>query len=176
MKLKNLKIIGTILAFLFSFPIHFLYKEFPQFITSIFAPVNESIWEHMKILFTSIILSGIIQKLIIISKKTKLNNVCFSNFIAALSSIPIFLVIFIPIYSIIGENLAMAIIIMLITIIISQIISYIIIVKRDLHLEVITIIFTILIYIAFAVLSYYPIKCGIFMDPKTQEYGIINKK
>ena len=56
MKLKNLKLLGVILAFLFCFPLHFLYDKVPSFITSIISPVNESIWEHMKILFGSIIL------------------------------------------------------------------------------------------------------------------------
>ena len=51
MSLKKLKILGVIMAFLLCFPLHFLYDKIPSFITSIISPVNESIWEHMKILF-----------------------------------------------------------------------------------------------------------------------------
>ena len=94
MKIKTLKIIGAVIALTLPFPLHFLYKMFPNFITSIFLPVNESIWEHMKILFGSIILSGVIQKIITIIKKEEINNICFSNFIAAISSIPIFLILY----------------------------------------------------------------------------------
>ena len=54
-----------------------MYELFPNFIFSILFPVNESIWEHMKLLFGSIIVSGIIQKLIIIYRKGKVNNICF---------------------------------------------------------------------------------------------------
>ena len=61
MKLKILKIFGIILAFFLCFPLHFLYDKLPCFITSIIAPVNESIWEHMKILFGSIIISGVVK-------------------------------------------------------------------------------------------------------------------
>lgn len=50
MSLKKLKILGVIMAFLLCFPLHFLYDKIPSFITSIISPVNESIWEHMKIL------------------------------------------------------------------------------------------------------------------------------
>ena len=57
MSLKKLKIIGIVLAFLLAFPLHFLYDTFPSFITSIITPVNESIWEHMKIIFGSILFS-----------------------------------------------------------------------------------------------------------------------
>ena len=121
MKLKVLKIFGIILAFFLCFPLHFLYDRLPCFITSIIAPVNESIWEHMKILFGSIIISGVVQKIIIKLKKETFKNVCISNYIAAITSIIIFLIIYLPIYNIIGEKLIITIIIMLITIIISEI-------------------------------------------------------
>ncbi|MBQ4583356.1 MAG: hypothetical protein IJA94_00460 [Bacilli bacterium] len=153
MNKKKLKILGIMLAFGICFPLHFLYDKFPSFITSIFAPVNESILEHMKILFGSIILSGVIQKVIILIKKEKINNICFSNFVAAISSIPIFLVMFLPIYSIIGENIIITIFIMLLAIIIAEFISYIIMNKKDFKLEKITIIFVILVYVIFMLLT-----------------------
>ncbi|MBQ9834248.1 MAG: hypothetical protein IJO33_03550 [Bacilli bacterium] len=153
MNKKKLKILGIILAFGLCFPLHFLYDKFPSFITSIFAPVNESVLEHMKILFGSIILSGVIQKIIVLAKKEKINNICFSNFVAAISSIPIFLIMFLPIYSIIGENMIITIIVMLIAIIIAEIISYIIMNKKDFKLEKITIIFVIFVYVIFMLLT-----------------------
>ena len=131
MKKRNLKILGTIIAFLLCFPMHFVYDKFPNWLTSIFFSVNESIWEHMKILFGSIIISGVIQKIIIILKKEKINNICFSNFVAAISSIQIFLILFLPVYAIIGENFIVTIIIMFITIAIAEFISYIIMNKQD---------------------------------------------
>ena len=76
MSIRKLKIIGVVVAFFLCFPFHFIYDSFPSFVTSIFAPVNESIWEHMKILFGSIILSGGIQKIIVISKRLEFNNIC----------------------------------------------------------------------------------------------------
>ena len=126
----------------------------------------------MKILFTSIILSGVIQKIIVILKKEKINNICFSNFIGAISSIPIFLVMFLPIYYIIGENMIVAITIMLLSIIIAEIISYIIMNKEDFKFENKTIFFVITVYIIFTILTYYPLEIDLFMDPKTHTYGI----
>ena len=168
----KLKIIGVIIAFGLCFPLHFLYEKFPNLITSIFAPVNESIWEHMKLLFGSLILSGVIQKIIASKTKIQINNICFSNFIGALSSIPIFLIIFLPIYHIIGENMPITIIIMLITIILAEIISYKLMNKKDLKLESKTIFFVALIYIIFTILTYFPPETDIFMDPKNLTYGI----
>lgn len=172
MNLKKLKIIGTILAFIFCFFFHFLYDIIPSFITSIISPVNESIAEHMKILFGGIMLSGIIQKIIVIKNKNNYKNICISNFIAAISSIPIFLLLFLPIYYAIGENFIVTIIIMFITIAISQIISYLITLKRDLKLENMAIIFTVLTYTVFGILTYFPPKTNLFMDSKNLNYGI----
>ena len=169
---QKLKIISTIIAFILCFPLHFVYDKFPNFITSIFTPVNESIWEHMKILFTSIIITGIFQKIYIKFKHLDYNNICFSNFIAAITSIPIFLLIFTPIYKFIGENLPLTIIIMLITIVIVEYISYLIMNKSDYKLENDTIIFVIIIYLLFTLLTYFPPKKDIFIDPITQTYGI----
>lgn len=153
MSKKKLKVIGIVVAFLLCFPLHFLYEKFPNFLTSIFALVNESIFEHMKILFGSIIVSGIVQKLIVKFSKITINNICFSNFIAGLSSIPIFLIMYLPIYFFIGENLIFTIILMLVAIIIAEIISYLIMNKKDLKLENKTIIFVIIVYIFFMIFS-----------------------
>lgn len=171
-KYIKLKIIGITVAFILAFPIHFLYDKFPNIITSIIAPVNESIAEHMKILFTSILLAGVIQKLIVIKKNLKINNVCISNFIAAISSIPIFLIMFLPIYKLIGENLPITIIIMLIAIIISELISLYIMTKKDLKLENKAIIFTIIVYIIFYILTVHPPNNYYFIDPIDNTIGI----
>lgn len=170
----KLKIFGLVLAFLLCFPLHFLYEKIPSFVTSIISPVNESLFEHMKILFTSILLSGIIQKIITIKLKLNINNICFSNYCAAISSIIIFLIIFLPIYLIIGENFIITIVIMFIAILFAQIISYKVINLKDLKLENITIILAISTYIIFALLTYFPPKLNFFKDTINNFYGIKN--
>lgn len=169
---KKLKILGVILAVIYSFILHFLYDKAPCFLTSVITPVNESLFEHMKLLFSSIILSGITQK--IITKKLKLNynNVCFSNFISALISIPIFLVMFMPIHYNFNHNLFITILIMIIAIIISEYIGYIIMNKKDLKLENKTIFFVIIAYVIFTIFTYFPVKSDFFIDSLTNSYGI----
>ncbi len=172
MNLKILKILGAIIAFLVAFPLHFLYDKFPSLLTSIIAPVNESIFEHMKIIFGSILFSGVIQKIIVIKKDLKYNNICISNVISGFLSIFIFLAIFLPIYNIIGENFIVTIIIMFITFIISQIITIYIINKKDMKLEKTAIILTILVYVIFGILTHFPINNTLFIDPITKQLGI----
>lgn len=175
MNKKKLKLLGIVLAFILCFPLHFVYDKFPSFVTSVFAPVNESIWEHMKILFGSIIISGVIQKIIVLRKKLNFNNICFSNFIGAISSIPIFLIIFLPIYTIIGENFFVTIFIMFIAIVLAEIIAYIIMNKDNLRLENITIILVFIVYTIFTILTYNPINSGVFIDPISKTCGIMKK-
>ena len=173
MSKKKLKLIGFIISFILCFPIHFLYEKAPSFITSIIAPVNESIFEHMKILFTSIIISGIIQKIIVIKKNLNYKNVCFSNVLSAIISIPIFLIMFIPVYNKIGKNFIITIIIMVVALLISYIIGYFILkIKKDLKLENISIFIVIFVYLIFGSLTYNPPKQEFFKDPINNYYGI----
>lgn len=169
---KKLKILSVIIAFIICFPLHNLYKMFPNFITSIFSPVNDSIWEHMKILFGSMLLTGVIQKIIVSVKHLKYNNICLSNFIGAILSIPIFLIMYLPLYYLIGENMIISISIMLITIIISEYIAYKLMNKNEFKLEKDTVIFAILTYLIFSILTYFPPKFDLFIDPMTNTYGI----
>lgn len=60
MSLKISRIIACIGTVILAFIFHFSYDLIPNFITSILFPVNESIWEHMKLLYTSILVYGII--------------------------------------------------------------------------------------------------------------------
>ena len=172
----KLKILGTIIAFILTFILHNLYTNIPNIITSIITPVNESIWEHMKLLFTSILISGVIQKLIVKYKKLDINNVCISNFTGAITSIIIFLIVYLPIYNLIGKDFTITIIIMLLSIIIAEYISYLIMNKKDLKMENHAIIFTIIVYITFFILTIYPPHNNLFIDPTNNTYGIIIKR
>ena len=105
-------------------------------------------------------------------KKLNYNNICISNFIGAILSIPIFLILFLPTFNIIGENLIVTIVIMFITIAICELISYKIMNKPEHKLENDTIFFAIGVYILFIILTYFPPHFGIFMDQTTSTYGI----
>ena len=173
MSKKKLKILGTIIAFLLCFPFHGIYDHFPNFLTSIFFPINESIWEHMKILFTSIMVSSVIQKITMYKLKEDTKNICFSNFIAAVSSIPIFLVMFLPVFNTYGENFPLTIFIMLISIVVSEIIAYKIMNKRDFNMENKTIILVMVVYIIFTILTYFPLNNYLFENMEKCMYTIL---
>lgn len=173
MNLKKIKIIAVLGIFLLSFPSHFIYDLFPNFITSIFFPVNESIFEHMKIIFTSTLLYGIIDYILLQKNNIKFNNFSFQLFFTSFISIPIYLLIYLPIKALLGEKLIISISLLLITYILSQIISYYILSIKPLpRLNKATIPLIILTYIIFTILTYYPPKNFLFYDTQTKSYGI----
>ena len=175
MTLKRSRIISTISIFLLCFLFHFIYDWIPNYITAIFFPVNESIWEHMKLLFSAVVMYGIIDYIILQKFKIKYNNFFTNLFVTGISIIPIYLIMFLPVYYKIGENMLITIGIMLIAIIISQVISYYILKAHDLDkLNIISLILIIMTYIVFAYLTYYPIKTELFFDTQEEKYGLNN--
>lgn len=49
-----------VLALALGAALHFLYSWIPSPITAVFSPVRESLWEHLKIIFFPLLLSGLI--------------------------------------------------------------------------------------------------------------------
>ncbi len=173
MTLKWIKISAILGIFILCFPFHFMYDWFPNTLFSIFFPVNESIFEHMKMLFSAIVVYGIIDYFVLKFFKQKRNNFLVSLFISALLSIPVFLVIYLPFYYLIGENMVINIGFLFLTIIISQIISYFILKSDNLpKLNIVCVVGIILVYIVFGLLTYYPPINDLFFDPTNEKYGL----
>ena len=175
MNLKKDKILSSILIIALCFLFHFLYEWFPNPLFAIFFPVNESIWEHMKILFSSICFYGIIDYIILYKNKIGFNNFFFNIFATAFLSVVVYLLIFIPIYKILGENMIVSISLMIIVIILFQIISYFILKSKHIHyINSISFILIIISYIVFGYLTYNPIHNYLFLDNIKNIYGIKN--
>lgn len=171
--MKKTRIYAVIGIFLLSFLCHFVFDFFPCILTSIFFPINESIWEHMKILFTATLLYGIIDHIILTKKNISFNNFLLQLFASAFLAIPIFLIIYLPVHYLFGEFLPLTLVLMLITYIICQYISYKILNFRDIPLlNQLSIILIIIMYIIFTYLTYYPFESYIFYDTTKGIYGI----
>ncbi len=132
MSLKKIKILDCFLIFGLCFLFHFLYEWFPNSLFSILFPVNESIWEHMKLLYTPIILFILIDYILLTKNKIKFSNIFTSAFFSSFLSIIVYLIIYLPIYNLIGENIAVSIILLFLVIIFSQYISYLILKSKNL--------------------------------------------
>ena len=173
MVLKWIKLVGLFLIFGLWFLTNFMYEWFPNTYFSIFLQVNESIWEHMKMLFSAIILYGIFEFILLKLFKEKTDNFLSGLFISGVISIPVFLIIYLPFYYLIGENMALNLIVLFITIGIIQYISYLILkTEKNFNLNIVSIIGIILVYIVFGILTYYPPINDLFYDSLNKQYGI----
>ena len=175
MNLKKVKIISVIGIFILCFLFHSIYEILPNTISAMLFPVNESIWEHQKLMFTSVVAYGIIDYIILNKYNIKYNNFFLSLFVSSITIIPIFLIIYLPFYYKIGPKMFLNIGVMLIAIIISQVISYYILSKKAYDkCNIISIILIIISYITLAYLTYNPIKCDLFFYTKDEKYGVNN--
>lgn len=173
MNIKKLKFITFFITLCLTFLCHFMYDWFPNTLTSIFFPVNESIWEHMKMLFTTILIGGLIEYIIIKKQNLKFNNILLILFFKSLVSIPIFLLFYLPLYYIFGENMVISITIMTIVLILIEIFSFYLLHINEIKYQgVISIVLIILSYIIFSLLTYYPPKTELFYDKTKNKYGI----
>ena len=174
MTLKKTRYLAVIGIFILNFLFHFAYDILPNTLFSIFFPVNESIFEHQKMIFSSFIFYSIIDYFILKKNKLETHNLLLSTVISAFSAIAIFLAIWLPIFYKTGENMILTITILLIAIIISQIIQYHLLKKeRDIPYSTYIAIGIISItYIILAYLTYNPPKAEFFFDPLEEKYGI----
>lgn len=170
--LKKIKIINIILFCALSFLWHFIYEWFPNFLTSIFFPVNESIWEHMKIIFGVIVFGSLISLILMNKFHIKHNNFYVEIITKAVLGVLFYLIIFIPLYKWLDENMFISISLMLITYIFVEIIGYKILKLNEMNINILPIILIFLCYILFFLLTYYPPHNFIFFDEIKLIYGI----
>jgi hypothetical protein len=175
MTLKKLAFIGVIFIFLLSFITHNMYNWFPNFLTSILFPVNESIWEHMKMIFITTLIWGLVEYIILKTKGISYSNIESSIVIPDIFHIIIFLIIYTPIYIKYGHNLIVTLVIYFITISLSQLIAYRFLTSKKhlTKLNVLSIILIPIMFIIFGLLTFYPLKIKpIFYDYDKKQYGI----
>lgn len=173
MTLKWLKVVSVFGIFLICFVSHFMYTWFPNVLFSIFFPVNESIFEHMKILFTSILIYSIIDYILLKKCNVRFHNFITSIFLSGFLSVVLFLMFYIPFYYLFGENLLINIVFLFIFICVSQVISYFVLKSKNYDLlNYVSLIGIIFVYIVFGILTYFPIINDVFYDKIHEKYGI----
>ena len=171
MNIKKLKIISVISIFLLSFLVHYGYDLIPSFLTSIFFPINESLFEHMKLISTCYLIWSLIEYKLLDNKTNFKSNVIVS----ITFNIVIFLLLYYPIFLNFDHNLFITLLVYLISIILTQILSYYILnMKKDLFLNKYFIIFIILIIIINILFTYFPLKTNFFIDYMNKKIGFSN--
>lgn len=167
---KKKIIISSICIFVLSFFFHFIYDIFPSEFFAIFFPVNESIWEHMKLLYTSILFFGFVISFYQLINHKEIH--LFGIWISACISIPIYLALYLPLHYTIGHNMIIAIVLLFLVILITQILFEKYKRKENKKVFFTAIIGIVLSYIAFGYLTYQPPMWDLFYDSENQSYGL----
>ena len=169
---KRFVIINTILTFLIGFLVHNIYSWIPNVITTVF-PVNESLFEHMKLIYICPIISSTILYFIFKKKGYLVNNYLFGLIISTIFNIIIFYLIYLPLYYEVGESMIMTLTIYFITISLSNYLYYLIIeIPNSTKLNKISFFMLLVIGSILVYFTYNPIRIDFFRDPKTNVYGI----
>jgi len=170
-KIKKWHIAGFIISIVLGVLLHFLYEwSNNNKYVAIFGPVNESLWEHCKLLFWPIFIYSIFEYFCI-GKRYK--NYLYAKMVSLYIGVFAIISLFYTYSGIIGQHYFVAdMIIFVVSIFISQYLSYRIIVSHkemDRFFSFLLIIFLLLCFILF---TYYPPEIQLFKDLKTGQYGI----
>ena len=177
---KDLKIhiIGFFIISIIGTLVHFTYElSNYTYIIGLFSAVNESIFEHLKLIVFGIVIFMLYEHILYKDD----NRYIFSKVIAIISGAMTILIIYYTYTFFTKESIVIVdIMLFYLSVLISQISSYMIlsgkifrsisnnniVVKHSKYLFV----FIILIFFFF---TFYPPKLGMFKDPKTGTYGIL---
>lgn len=173
MSLKKIKIINVVFLFLLSFLWHFMYVWFPNNIFALFFPVNESIWEHMKIIYYCLLLGSVLEFILCKKNNIKTNNFYIEVMVKSLLGVIFYLIIFIPLYLWLGESMIISIGLMLVTYIFMEFIGYKILLSEELNIKILPVIIIALGSIMFVILTFYPLHNFLFFDEVKFGYGIL---
>lgn len=168
---KNIFMI--IFLFLLSFLWHFMYDWFPCVLTSIFFPVNESIWEHMKIIYYCLLMGSILEFVLCKKNNIKINNFYIEAMVKSILGVIFYLIIFVPFYLWLGESMLISISLMLITYIFMEYIGYKILTGEEMNINILPVIIIALGCIMFVILTFYPLHNFLFFDEVKFGYGIL---
>ena len=161
-------ILGTILHFLFS------WTNNSPFIAS-FSAVNESTWEHMKLVFVPSFIFAIVQSFFL---KKEYDNFWLIKLIGIFIGtflIPIFF------YTLTGSFGKLSAFINILIFFVSVIIEYLIelylfnSLEASKRVDLVLILTLIFFMILFIVFTFYPPKLPMFLDPLTKTYGIAKR-
>ncbi|KAB3531511.1 hypothetical protein F8153_04870 [Alkaliphilus serpentinus] len=156
-KIKTLELWGCIFTIILGTLFHFAYEAINQWRPlAFFFPINESVWEHLKMSFWPFIFFGIIEAFIL---KSRISNIIVSKTFGIYTSIVLIVGVHYLYRSIVGHPVVVADIILFITsIIIGYLVSYRVLIKKHLSTSLKLLSYFLILMLAFMIIyfTYYP--------------------
>ena len=170
-KIRNYQIFSIIFTIILGTILHFTYElSGGNQLVAKFSSVNESVWEHLKLLFFPMLLNTIIGYFYL--KKDIPNFLC-SKTIGIVSAMALMVIFFYTYTGILGRNISVVdIASFFIEAIVGEFVAYIFIDNKIKCNRTTAIIVLIIIFISFIIFTFFTPNVGIFKDPITGKYGI----
>ena len=176
-QLLKIEILVTVISIILGTLLHFTYQwsNGNLFVAS-FSAVNESVWEHLKLIFFPMLIVGIIEYFFV---KNITKNYLEAKTIGIFIAICFVVVSFFTYIGIIGTNaFIIDILIFIISIVLGEYIAYKLMKRKnesDIKTLVLSGIILLFLFSCFVLCTYFPPKVNLFRDPVTNSYGINDK-
>ncbi len=170
-KIVKFQIFSVIFVIVLGTLLHFTYEwSNKNVIVGAFSAVNESTWEHLKLIFFPMLITTILGHFYLKNN----NNLLCAKLIGILTSL-LFIVIFFYTYtSILGTNFSILDIgSFFVSVILGEYIAYKILISKYICKTKLAIIVLIILTILFILFTYVTPNIFLFQDPITNRYGII---
>lgn len=161
---------SLVFCIVFSFINHYLFEWTKNCVLiAPFVPINESVWEHGKLLFFPFLFFSVFQSFYF----TKSKNFLFAKSLCLLLCTPVMIMFYYTYTGIIGYHVLIIDILIAVTIIIfMHFLSYKILTsEKTISCNFLYIIVIIIIFV-FVIFTFFPPKIPLFMDSTTGLYGI----
>jgi hypothetical protein len=167
------ELVGMIFIIILGSVLHFTFEwSGGNSAVGVFSAVNESVWEHLKLVFWPALLFMFIEY---VPLKKKTNNFALAKTVGVYLAIFIIPIIFYSYTAITGKSIFLIdISTFVIAVIIGQISSYKLLMHKKLpeSFDRTSLVLLVLLGIAFVSFTFYPPQLPIFRDPNTGKYGI----
>ena len=170
--IRNFHIISAIIEMIFGTLLHFTYElSGNNPLIALFSSVNESTWEHLKLLFFPMLLTSIVGYFKYFSHS---NSFLCARAIGIVISLTFTVVFFYTYSGALGYNIAFIdILSFFISIVIGDFLSFILVKNNIPCQRKKAVAFFILLTICFFIFTFKPPHIGLFKDPVTSSYGAI---
>lgn len=166
------EVVGLIVTLIIGTFSHFTYEwTGNQIFVGLFCPVNESVWEHLKLVFFPFFLYSLLEYFLV---GKRFNNYWFHKSISVILGC-LFIVLGFYVYTIVlNDNLILDLILFVVAVVISFLYGYKWIRRNRILINYnwLGVLLLLILIIAFIICSITPPEIGIFEDPHTLTYGI----
>ncbi|MBO5478897.1 MAG: hypothetical protein J6A04_04215 [Clostridia bacterium] len=165
------EIISTIFIMILGVLLHFTFEwSNNNALVGTFSPVNESIWEHLKLLFFPMLITMIVGYFY---KGKNISNYLCAKVLGIMLAIFFTIIFFYTYTGIIGTNFAIVdIASFFIAVVLGQYVAYQKMQSKFFCNHLTVIIILLVVYLCFWIFTFFPPHIGLFKDPITGMFGI----